>query len=312
MTELQITFDIMLPVFIMLALGWLLRRTGLMAGDLPGRMNKLIFKLFLPVMLFDSVRSLEANQTAEWGFQLFILLGIGSIWLLAMLIVPRLEKDEKKRGVMVQGVFRSNYAILGVPLMDAMFGQRGVAAASLAMAAVVFANNVLAVIALSACSGQKADVKRIVRTAITNPLIIACAVGAVFLMLNIRLPQPCEKVISQLKNVTTPLSLLVLGASLNWQGVKNNRAELTWTVVIKQAVVPTVMLSLAVLCGFRQELLGVLLIVFAAPCAVSSYPMAQAMGGDGELAAGQVVLTTVFSMATLFIFIYIGKLCAFL
>ena len=72
------------------------------------------------------------------------------------------------------------------------------------------------------------------------------------------------------------------------------------------------MLTLAVLCGFRMEKLGVLLIVFAAPCAVSSYPMAQAMGGDGELAAGQVVLTTIFSMATLFIFIYIGKLLAFL
>ena len=312
MAELQITLDIMLPVFILLALGWLLRRVGLMSGDVPGRLNKLIFSLFLPVMLFDSVRSLETNQAADWGFQLFCLLGISGIWLLAMLIVPRFEKDVRKRGVMVQGVFRSNYAILGVPLMEAMFGQKGIAAASLAMAAVVFANNVLAVISLSVPSGQKMDVKKIVRSVVTNPLIIACAVGAVFMALRIQLPAPCEKVISQLKSVTTPLSLLVLGASLNWQGVRSNRKELMWTVIIKQAVVPAVMLTLAVLCGFRMEKLGVLLIVFAAPCAVSSYPMAQAMGGDGELAAGQVVLTTIFSMATLFIFIYIGKLLAFL
>ena len=312
MAELQITLDIMLPVFILLALGWLLRRIGLMPGDLPGRLNKLIFSLFLPVMLFDSVRSLETNQAADWGFQLFILLGISGVWLLAMMIVPRFEKDVRKRGVMVQGVFRSNYAILGVPLMEAMFGQKGIAAASLAMASVVFANNVLAVISLSVPSGQKMDVKKIIRSVVTNPLINACAVGAVFMAQCIQLPEPCEKVISQLKNVTTPLSLLVLGASLNWQGVRNNRKELAWTVVIKQAVVPAVLLTLAALCGFRMEKLGVLLIVFAAPCAVSSYPMAQAMGGDGELAAGQVVLTTVFSMATLFVFIYIGKLLAFL
>ena len=186
MAELQITLDIMLPVFILLALGWLLRRVGLMPGDVPGRLNKLIFSLFLPVMLFDSVRSLETNQAADWGFQLFCLLGISGIWLLAMLIVPRFEKDVRKRGVMVQGVFRSNFAILGVPLMDAMFGESGLAAVSLAMPAVVVVNNVLAVISLTSQSGQKADLKKIILSAVTNPLIIACALGGLFLLIDIR------------------------------------------------------------------------------------------------------------------------------
>ena len=277
MAELIITTEIMLPVLLMLALGWLLRRMKLMSGDLPGRLNKLIFQLFLPVMLFDNVRSLTAETTPDLAFPLFIVLGLFAIWLAAMLLVPRLEKDVRKRGVMVQGVFRSNYAILGVPLMEAMFG-------------------------------QKADLKKIILSAVTNPLIIACALGGLFLLIDIPLPAACDKIISQLSGVTTPLSLLVLGASLNWQGVKSNRSELIATVVCKQFVVPFVMLTLAVLCGFRNETLGVLLICFGAPCAVSSYPMAQAMGGDAELAAGQVVLTTVFSMATMFIFIYLGKL----
>lgn len=312
MAELQITTSIMLPVFILLALGWLMRRIGLMSGDLPGRLNKLIFQLFLPVMLFDNVRSLTADTTPEWGFQLFILLGISAVWLIATLLVPRFEKDVRKRGVLVQGVFRSNFAILGVPLMDAMFGESGLAAVSLAMPAVILANNVLAVVALSSHTGQKADVKKIILSVVTNPLIIGCALGGVFLALDIALPAACEKVILQLSDVTTPLSLLVLGASLNWHGVKNNRTQLVCTVLVKQAIVPLVMLSLAALLGFRHETLGVLLIVFGAPCAVSSYPMAQAMGGDGELAAGQVVLTTIFSMATLFIFIYLGKLLVLL
>ena len=308
MAELIITTEIMLPVLLMLALGWLLRRMKLMSGDLPGRLNKLIFQLFLPVMLFDNVRSLTAETTPDLAFPLFIVLGLFAIWLAAMLLVPRLEKDVRKRGVMVQGVFRSNFAILGVPLMDAMFGESGLAAVSLAMPAVVVVNNVLAVISLTSQSGQKADLKKIILSAVTNPLIIACALGGLFLLIDIPLPAACDKIISQLSGVTTPLSLLVLGASLNWQGVKSNRSELIATVVCKQFVVPFVMLTLAVLCGFRNEALGVLLICFGAPCAVSSYPMAQAMGGDAELAAGQVVLTTVFSMATMFIFIYLGKL----
>jgi len=110
--------------------------------------------------------------------------------------------------------------------------------------------------------------------------------------------------------ITSPLSLIVLGASLRWQGVKDNRVLLTWTVLLKQAIIPVAMLTLAVLLGFRHEELGVLLILFGAPCAVSSYPMAEAMGGDGPLAASQVVLTTIFSMGTLFVLIYIGKLIA--
>lgn len=109
-----------------------------------------------------------------------------------------------------------------------------------------------------------------------------------------------------------PLSLLVLGASLQWQGVRDNRTELVWTVLLKQVIIPLVMLGLAVLLGFRNEALGVMLILFGAPCAISSYPMAEAMGGDGPLAASQVVLTTLCSMGTLFVLVYVGKLFAWL
>ena len=109
-----------------------------------------------------------------------------------------------------------------------------------------------------------------------------------------------------------PDSLLVLGASLQWQGVRDNRTELVWTVLLKQVIIPLVMLGLAVLLGFRNEALGVMLILFGAPCAISSYPMAEAMGGDGPLAASQVVLTTLCSMGTLFVLVYVGKLFAWL
>ena len=100
----------------------------------------------------------------------------------------------------------------------------------------------------------------------------------------------------------------MLGASLKWQGVKDNRNQLIWTVLLKQLIIPVVMVGLAVLLGFHHEELGVMVILFGAPAAVSSYPMAEAMGGDGTLAASQLVLTTVFSMGTLFGLIYVGKL----
>ena len=308
MAELQVTLEIMLPLLIMLLVGWLSRQSGLIRGETASAMNKLIFRLFLPVLLFNNIRTMDVRSAPGPGFAAYLFLGVLSIWLLAQYLVPRFVHDPRKQGVMVQGIFRTNFAILGIPLMEAMFGQSGMAAVTLALPVVIPLNNVLAVVSLASCSGQKPSAKKLLRDILTNPLIVASALGGLMLLLRIQLPSVVEKVCSQIGGIASPLSLLVLGASLRWQGVKDNRRELCWTVLLKQAVIPFVMLALAVLLDFRNEELGVMVILFGAPVAVSSYPMAEAMGGDGPLAASQVVLTTIFSMGTLFVLIYLGKL----
>ena len=312
MQELYITMGIMLPLLAMLGLGWLIRRVGWLTAETTSGMNKLIFKLFLPVLLFNNIRTLDVSIAPGLGYSAFIFCSVLGIFLVAHFIVPKFVSDPRKQGVMVQGIFRTNFAILGIPLVQAMFGDAGTVAVTLALPLVTILNNILAVIALASPSGKKADPKELIKDIVTNPLIIACVLGGVCLLCGIRFPAFMDKVFKDVSGITSPLSLLVLGASLRWQGVKDNRKLLTWTVLLKQAIVPVVMLSLAVLLGFRHEELGVMLILFAAPCAVSSYPMAEAMGGDGPLAASQVVLTTVFSMGTLFVLIYIGKLLAVL
>lgn len=308
MAELQVTLDIMLPILLQLGLGWLLRRVGWMKTATAAELNKLIFQLFLPVLLFNNVRSLSLSSEPNWSFELFLFAGVLVVFLVASWLVPRFEPSVRKRGAMVQGIFRTNFAILGIPLMEAMFGAQGVTMVSLALPVVIPMNNILAVLALAAPHGQKADPAKLIRGVVTNPLIIACVLGAACFLTGFTLPPMVDKLCTQIGSVATPLSLLVLGASLQWQGVKDNRRQLFWTVLLKQAVIPAVMVTIAILLGFRQEALGVILVLFGAPCAVSSYPMAAAMGSDGDLAASQVVLTTIFSMGTLFVLIYIGKL----
>lgn len=310
MTELVVTINIMAPLLIMLLLGWGIRRVGWLTAETTSALSRLIFKLCLPAMLFNNIRSLDVSRAPGLPFALYLFFGVLSIFLAARLIVPRFFHDPRKSGVMVQGIFRTNFALLGVPLMQAVFGDAGNAAVTLAMPVIIPLNNVLAVLALSSCGGGHADFKKLLRSIVTNPLIIASALGALFLFAGVPLPGIAENVLRQVGGLASPLSLLVLGASLRYQGVRDNRRELTWTVLLKQAVIPPVMVALAALLGFRNEELGVVLILFGAPCAVSSYPMAEAMGGDGPLAATQVVLTTVCSMATLFILIYVTKLLA--
>lgn len=304
--EFLITMDIMLPLLLMLAIGWMLGRIGLIPDQVATRMNQLVFRVFLPVLLFNNIRTLNIDEAPGLGFAAYCFFGVLGVFLLAWFIVPRFEHDPRKVGVMVQGIFRSNFAILGVALMTAMYGQSGIAAVTLGLPLVVPLNNILAVVALS--SDGKTNPRVLVKNVVTNPLIIAAALGAAMLLLKLPIPSVADNVCNQLANLASPVSLLVLGASLKWQGVKDNKNQLIWTVLFKQLIIPVVMVGLAVLLGFHHEELAVMIILFGAPAAISSYPMAQAMGKDGTLAASQLVLTTVFSMGTLFGLIYAGKL----
>ena len=310
MQEFIVTLNIMLPLLIMLGIGWLLRRIGWMTEPVTQGMNKLVFRLFLPVLLFNNVRTLDVANAPGLSFAAYLFFGVLGVYLLAQLIVPRLVKDPRKSGVVVQGVFRTNFAILGVPLMQSIFGQAGMATVTLGLPIVIPLNNVLAVLALLPCGG-KADVRSVIRKIVTNPLIIGVALGGVCLLSGLTLPGPIDKVCTDLGSLATPVSLLVLGASLRWQGMKDSRRLLTWTLVFKQLIIPFAMAGLAMLLGFRGMELAVIVILFGAPTAVSSFPMAQAMGGDGQLAANTVVMTTVLSMGTLFALIYLCKLAAF-
>lgn len=310
MTEFLITLDIMLPLLIMLAVGWFLRRIGLMTEPVTQGLNKMIFKVFLPVLLFNNMRTMDVSTMPGMAYAAYIFLSVLVLFGVLQLIVPRLVKDVRQSTVTVQALFRTNFAILGVPLMLSIFGQAGMATVTLALPVVIPVYNVLAVFALAPCSG-KTNLTGTIKKIVTNPLIIGVVLGAIVLLLGNPIPAFAHEVLSDLSSLTTPLSLLVLGASLRWQGVKANRRMIAWTLLFKQLVFPLCVTGIAVLLGFRNMELGVITILFSAPTAVSSFPMAQAMGGDGELAASYVALTTICSMGTLFLMIYLCKLCAF-
>jgi len=307
MQEFLITVEIMLPLLLMMGTGWLMRRTGIVPDALTPALNRMVFRVFLPVLLFNNIRALDLSSLPGLPFSLFCVLGVLATYGLACLLTPRLTNDPRKRGVVIQGIFRSNFAVLGIALMQAMFPDSGLAAVTLALPLVVPLNNVLAVIALSSAEG-KVSVSQLIKKIATNPLIIGTLLGVAVLLLKLPLPAVVDKVSKDLASLASPVALLALGASLKWQDMRENRRLLTIMLVLKQLVIPAVMLTLAILLGFRSEELGVLVILFGAPVAVSSYSMAQAMGADGDLAASHMVTTTVFSMGTLFLLIYGCKL----
>ncbi len=229
------------------------------------------------------------------------------VFLLLFIIIPLLEKDNRKRGVIIQGIFRSNFVIFGVPVCEALFGQNATGVASMLIAIVVPLFNFLAVICLEIYRGGNINFKKIIKGIITNPLIIASIIGLFFIYFKIKLPTPIEKTINDISKIATPLAFILLGSSFTFSAFSLYIKQLSITILGKLIIVPGIVLYIAALLGFRNIELTCLLSVFASPTAVSSYTMAEQMDGDSILAGQIVVLTSIISIITVFLWIFILK-----
>ena len=279
--------------------------------------TKVGFQAALPVLLFQQVA--EADITSAFSPRL-ILWALGmSLAVVAVLCVtvPLLVKENGRRGAIIQGIFRGNYAILGVPLAISMFGEAGAVHTTMLLPFTVSLYNLLAVTILVFFGPKDGEQNRIEWKNIllgiaTNPLIIGILLGLPFSLLHITLPEVVDRSLSNISALTTPLTLICLGGQFRFDSaLKNLRCSLT-AALCKQVLIPTVMLTLAVLLGFRDGELGAIFIMFMAPTAVSSYIMAKNMGGDHVLTSSVVVTTTLLSAFTLTAWIWVLRTVGFL
>ena len=302
MESLLLSFNAIMPIFLLMLLGYFLKQKNLATKENFNAINKLVFKVFLPVLLFKNIYDTDLSQAFDWKLIAFSAAGVLLIFAVGTLLVPRLTPLDSRRGVMLQGLFRSNYAILGLPLVEFICGSAAVASAMVAVVIPIF--NVLAVVSLERYRGGKVSPGKLLKGIATNPLILGCALGAVLLLLNLRLPAFLEKAVSDVAKIASPLAMVALGASFTFSSVKGCLKELIITVSSRLILVPLVTLTAAILLGFRGEHLACLLIIFGAPTAVSSFSMAQQMGGDEQLAAQIVVVSSGLCLATLFVWIF--------
>ncbi len=307
MENLILSANVVLPLFLLMLTGFCLRRFGVLEENTFKQMNKAVFKAFLPCLIYYNVYTSEVSEMFDKKLVLFSVVSILAMFGLLMLIVPLIEKDNKKRGVMIQGIFRSNFVIFGIPLSAAMYGDSIVGSAAVLIAVVVPVFNFLAVISLEVFRKGKPDPVKILKGIVTNPLIISSVLGLGTMFLGIKLPGIIEKSISDLSKIATPLALVILGGSINFSKVRGNSRNLIICVLSRLVLVPAVFLTLASLAGFRNAELAILISVFASPTAVSSFTMAQQMNGDDELAGQIVVFGTSLCIITVFLWIFLFK-----
>ncbi|MBO5912934.1 MAG: AEC family transporter [Clostridia bacterium] len=312
-----------LPIILMVALGYLIKRIGLVKQEHAKVLNKLVFRLFLPVMLFLNVYNIETIAGVGYGYIGYAVIAAIVNFFICIPIVIAITKQNERRGAILQSTFRSNYALIGIPLAESLFGLEGAAVATLLSAAIIPVFNLLAVISLSIFrkDSQKISVKKIIVDVVKNPLIISIFAGVFALVIRMlfikysisfRLSdiEPVFKVLEYLSSVATPLALLVLGIQFEFSAISVMKKEIIIGVLIRTVVVPVLGLGIAYFLFkdiFNGAHFATFVAVFATPVAVSSVPMVQEMDGDVALAGQLVIWTTLVSAFTVFIASFLLK-----
>ncbi len=300
MDNLILCLSGILPILLIVAAGYAAKRIGLIReADVP-RANKWAFGAFMPLMCFYNIYTSDLSSALRPKLIVFSVLAIFLVYGLSILYAVRFVPERESRGVVIQGLFRSNYVILGLPLAAGLLpgGDIGVAAVMSAIVVPIF--NVLAVITLETYKGKKSDLRRLLLNILKNPLILGSVAGLIALAAGLRLPSVLEKPVHDLAKAASPLMLFLLGAFFNFKSDRTRLRQTAAVCVGRLIVVPALVLGAAAALGFRDIEIITLLAIFASPTAVASFTMAEQLGGDAPLAGNIVVWTSFLSAFTVF------------
>ncbi len=310
--DLIFSANVVVPIFLLIMLGYALTRLKLWDAHFLKIANDVCFKCLLPVLLFYNVAT--ANIFEVFNGRLIIYASACACLLCALLfvIVPLFVKDNKRRGVMIQGTFRSNFLLFGVPLGLSIGGESGAVLAAVVASFYVPVINMLSVISLYAFSDAKnKNLKSALLGILKNPLIIGGVSGLIFSLIRnyigFEIPTIIDTTLFNIKSTATPLAFLILGGDLKFSSMLRNVKFSIFSVLGKIVLIPAVMLTVSALLGFDKLEMAILVAVFATPNAVSSYAMARNYEADYELAGEIITLGTLLSVFTMFIFITISR-----
>lgn len=312
MENLIISLNVVLPLAITMILGYLLKKYRFYNDETLKNFNNLVFRIFLPLHLFNSIYKSGVQEDFDIKFITFSILSVVGLVAISTLIIPLLEKENRKRGVLVQGLFRSNFVIMGLPVAMSVYGESKMGTVAILVAIIVPLYNILAVITLEMFKNKKLNFFKTVKKVIKNPLIIGAALGILFLTLEIELPKAIKITINDLAKVATPLAIFLLGGSFKFKSVAEHKKHTLWIAFFKLIAIPSFFVSLGIFLGFKEIQILMLYIMFGAPVAVSSFTMAEQMDGDSDLAGQIVVFTTIFSVISIFVGVFAMKTLNFI
>lgn len=305
MENFYLSFSVVFPLFFMLSLGYFLKSIKMFDTEFSNKLNSVCFKVFLPILLFVNIYNSTPNLQSYFKLIIYGMSAITIAFILLMFLIPKIVKNNYDVGVVIQGIFRGNFILFGIPVTASLYGSDNTGTTVVLIAFVVPLINVLSVIALQSFSDKKPDIKKIAIGVLKNPIVIASIIGFAFLLSGIKFPSYIESSLTSVSAITTPLSLIVLGSSFQFANLTKYLKLLIFSIIGKLVIMPMIFLPIALLLGFKGYDICALMAMLASPTAVSSYTMAQQADANDELAGQIVVIDSMCSIVTIFIWITI-------
>lgn len=310
MEQLLFSLNATIPVFLVMVIGYLLRRLGFIDEPFVKTLNSFNYKITLPALVFRDIAGSDFYSVWDTRYVLYCFLvtlfTIAGIWILAALFY----KDKAQLGELIQASYRSSAAVLGIAFIQNIYGNSGMA--PLMIIGTVPLYNIAAVLILSftgpnARGLDKASLKASVKGILTNPILLGIALGMLTSICRIDFPVMIDKTINNIAILASPLALLGLGAGFEGKKALKQWKPTTVATLLKILVLPAVFLPLAIRMGFTHEKLVAILVMLGSPTTASCYIMAKNMGHKGTLTSSVVVATTFFSSVTLTFYLFLLK-----
>ena len=309
MQNLLFSLSVVAPVFLIIILGLILKWRNHIHDDFIDISSKIVFNLAMPALVFKELAT--ANFEASFDIETLLFINIGTVifFIASWIIASILSKNGRDQGSFIQGSVRSNFAIVGFAIIYNLFGNSGLSVAAIMLAFIMPLYNILAIIALTVPvhKEKQVGVKRITIEILKNPLLLAAAFAVPFSVYKIAIPPFLFRAIEYLAAMTLPLALIGIGGSLNFKSISNGSKLAIYASGLKIVLIPFVLTYLAIAFGFSGENLAVMFILFASPTAIASFMMAKAMHCNAELAGNIIVITTLGSVVTISLGIFILK-----
>ena len=297
-----------IPLFILIGMGIYVRWRKMLTDTELQHVNAMVFRVFFFCMMFYNMYTTTIATAFRPRLMAFTVTALFVMLLVSGIVVCTVEKDNRSRGAMLQGLFRSNFVLLGLPLVENIFGPEAVAVPTMMIAVVSPIYNIVSIFILESFRGKgHFSLASSFAKVLQNPMIVGALLGLFFVITGISVPEPLLKPVRQIAYCTSPVALLILGASFRFGTVSEEKRNLAILVLGRLLVIPALVMGTAYYMGFRGVDFVTILCIFATPCAVASFAMAQQLGSNAELAGNGVVVTSAFSSITLFFWVVLFK-----
>lgn len=301
MENLIFSLNATIPIFLMMLLGMLFRKLGWMDEVFAAKMNKFVFLVPLPVLLFEQLATVDFSEVWDIKFILFCFM-VTAISITISTLISLLWKDRSIKGEFIQATYRSSAALLGIAFIQNIYGTAGMAPLMIIGSVPLY--NIMAVVVLSVFkpgnnSFDKALVKKTLKGIATNPIIIGIVAGFVWSALKLPMPSILHKTVSSIGATATPMGLMSMGATFEMKKATSKMKPTLVAVFMKLVGFCAVFLPVAAVLGFRNEELIAILVMLGSATTVSCFVMARNMGHEGTLSSGVIMMTTLLSAFTL-------------